>query len=80
MVLIPDADWPILYNYDEPQDCVARAVSTEKMSEVGRQIEQIMKKSVGGSGSGEDAISYKAEDLLEKARTNENTTISNSLP
>ena len=31
MVLIPDADWPILYNYDEPQDCVARAVSTEKM-------------------------------------------------
>ena len=68
MVLIPDADWPILYNYDEPQDCVARAVSTEKMSEVGRQIEQIMKKSVGGSGSGEDAISYKAEDLLEKAR------------
>ena len=68
MVLIPDADWPILYNYDEPQDCVARAVSTEKMSEVGRQIEQIMKKSVGSSGSGEDAISYKAEDLLEKAR------------
>ena len=68
MVLIPDADWPILYNYDEPQDCVARAVSTEKMSDVGRQVEQIMKKSVGGSGSGEDAISYKAEDLLEKAR------------
>ena len=68
MVLIPDADWPILYNYDEPQDCVVRAVSTEKMSDVGRQVEQIMKKSVGGSGSGEDAISYKAEDLLEKAR------------
>ena len=68
MVLIPDADWPILYNYDEPQDCVARAVSTEKMSDVGRQVEQIMKKSVGGRGSGEDAISYKAEDLLEKAR------------
>ena len=68
MVLIPDADWPILYNYDEPQDCVVRAVSTEKMSDVGRQVEQIMKKSVGGSSSGEDAISYKAEDLLEKAR------------
>ena len=68
MVLIPDTDWPILYNYDEPQDCVARAVSTEKMSDVGRQVEQIMNKSVGGSSSGEDAISYKAEDLLEKAR------------
>ena len=68
MVLIPDADWPILYNYDEPQDCVARAVSTEKMSEMGRQVEQIMKKSVGGSSSGDDAVTYKAEDLLEKAR------------
>ena len=68
IVLIPDADWPILYNYDEPQDCVARAVSTEKMSDVGRQVEQIMKKSVGGSGTGEDAVTYKAEDLLEKAR------------
>ena len=68
LVLIPDADWPILYNYDEPQDCVVRAVSTERMSEVGRKVEQIMKKSVGGSGSGEDAVTYKAEDLLEKAR------------
>ena len=56
-VLIPDADWPIIYNYDEPQDCVARAVTTEKMSEMGRSVEKIM-----------DAVTYKAEDLLEKAR------------
>ena len=68
-VMIPDADWPILYNYDEPQDCVARAVSTEKMSEMGKAIEKIMKKSVGsGAGDGEEAVTYKAEDLLEKAR------------
>ena len=53
-VLIPDADWPIIYNYDEPQDCVARAVTTEKMSEMGRSVE--------------NAVTYKAEDLLEKAR------------
>ena len=67
--MIPDADWPILYNYDEPQDCVARAVSTEKMSEMGKAIEKIMKKSVGsGAGDGEEAVTYKAEDLLEKAR------------
>ena len=67
MVLIPDACWPILYNYDEPQDCVARAVSTEKMSEMGKAVEKIMQRSVGGSG-GSDAVTYKAEDLLEKAR------------
>ena len=69
MVLIPDADWPIVYNYDEPQNCVARAVSTEKMSEMGKAVEKIMKKSVSGAaGEGEDVVTYKAEDLLEKAR------------
>ena len=69
MVLIPDADWPIVYNYDEPQNCVARAVSTEKMSEMGKAVEKIMKKSVSGTaGEGEEVITYKAEDLLEKAR------------
>ena len=67
-VLIPDADWPIIYNYDEPQDCVARAVTTEKMSEMGRSVEKIMKKSVAGSSGSDDAVTYKAEDLLEKAR------------
>jgi putative ABC transport system permease protein len=67
-VLIPDEDWPIVYNYDEPQNCVARAVSTEEMSDMGKSVEKIMKKSVGGSTSGENAITYKAEDLLEKAR------------
>ena len=69
MVLIPDADWPILYNYDEPQNCAARAVSTEKMSDMGKTVEKIMKKSVAGSAAnGDDVVTYKAEDLLEKAR------------
>jgi len=66
-VLIPDAVWPIVYNYDEPEECVARAVSTEKMSSMGKAVEKIMKKSVISS-SGDDAVTYKAEDLLEKAR------------
>lgn len=69
MVLIPDAVWPVIYNYDEPQNCVARAVSTEKMSDMGKAVEKIMRKSVAATGSeGEDVVTYKAEDLLEKAR------------
>ena len=66
-VLIPDAAWPIVYNYDEPEECIARAVSTEKMSSMGKSVEKIMRKSVVSS-SGDDAVTYKAEDLLEKAR------------
>ena len=67
MVLVPDAIWPVMFNYDEPQECVARAVSTEQMSTMGKAVEKIMKKSVMSSG-GEETVTYKAEDLLEKAR------------
>ena len=67
MVLVPDAVWPVMFNYDEPQECVARAVSTEQMSTMGKAVEKIMKKSVMSSG-GEETVTYKAEDLLEKAR------------
>lgn len=68
-VLIPSVDWPILFSYDEPESCVARAVSTEEMSSVGKEVEKIMQESVGGStADSDDAVTYKAEDLLEKAR------------
>ncbi len=71
-VMIPDADWPISYNYDEPQNCVVRAVRTEDMSNVGKAVQDIMNESVSASGTdgGDEssAISYKAEDLLEKAK------------
>ena len=66
-VLVPDTIWPVMYNYDEPQNCVARAVSTEQMSTMGKSVEKIMRRSVSSTG-GEDAVTYKAEDLLEKAR------------
>ncbi len=64
-VLIPETVWPIVYNFDEPKNCVVRAVRTEDMSTVGKDVENIMAKCVKGAS---EEISYKAEDLLEKAR------------
>ena len=64
-LLMPDTSWPIVYFYDEPQDCVVRAVNTESMSTVGRKVQDIMNRSVTDTGSN---LAYKAEDLLEKAR------------
>ena len=64
MALMPDASWPIVFLYDEPENCSVRAKRTEDMSSVGRDAENIMNQSVTGSGD----ISYRAEDLLEKAR------------
>jgi putative ABC transport system permease protein len=71
IILIPDVDWPIIYNYDEPLNCVARAKETSQMSNVGKEAESIMQESIASTGSSSDsdsAITYKAEDLLEKAK------------
>ncbi|MEE8835826.1 MAG: ABC transporter permease [Eubacteriales bacterium] len=73
MLIMPLPDWPIVYMYDEPQNCVVRAKETKKMSDVGKEVEKIMQQSVtqaGTSGSDDEsaAVTYKAEDLLEKAK------------
>ena len=75
ILLIPDVDWPIIYQYDEPENCVARAERTEDMSRVGRDVAQIMNQSVAGytgegiSGGAEEAadaeIDAEAEAPME---------------
>ena len=65
MVLMPDTAWPVVFYYDEPQTCVVRAVDTESMSSVGRKVQDIMNDSIAST---QTDITYKAEDLLEKAR------------
>ena len=64
-VLIPDAVWPVIYNFDEPKNCVARAESVDDMSNVGKEVENILAGCITGSNSD---LSYKATDLLEKAK------------
>ena len=64
-VMIPSAVWPISFIYDEPENCVVRAASTEQMSTAGREAAEIMNQSIGPNVQD---ISYKAEDLLERAR------------
>lgn len=72
LVLVPDAVWPVIYAYDEPQNCVVQARSIDDMSHLGREVVEIMQECIqtaSGSEESGDAIAYKAEDLLEKARS-----------
>ena len=65
-VLIPDVDWPIIFQFDEPENCVARARRTEDMSTVGRDVAQIMNQSVAGyteEGLGAGAAEAEAMDM-----------------
>ena len=64
-VLMPDVCWPIVFQFDEPQNVVLRAESTESMSTVGKEAAKIMNEAVLDK---EGDVKYKAEDLLKKAR------------
>lgn len=64
MVCVPNAVWPIIYQFDEPQNVVVRAVSTDDMTEAGQKTTDLLN---GYLTVSDDTIQYKAEDLLEQA-------------
>lgn len=47
LVLVPDACWPILYQFDEPQQVAVRAVSTDDMTQAGRKTAEILNTNAG---------------------------------
>ena len=64
-VFIPLEDWPMLYAFDEPQSVMLRAESTDAMTKIGQQAEDILsRKQVLRS---DDTFSYKSENLMEQA-------------
>lgn len=62
-VFLPDATWPVVYSYDEPQHLVVKATNTDVMGEVGRQSAELLNMYLGGSN-----LQYKATDVLEHAK------------
>ena len=64
-VYIPSASWCIIYQYDEPQNVLVKAVSTEDMSVAGKSTEDIVNRYVSADNSD---IKYKAADVLQTAR------------
>ena len=82
IVLIPDSTWPVVYNYDEPEEVSVMASETDLMSSVGKKVEDIMNQAVTGQtgsgmidseeemmdGAGSGNVSYKAADLLKTVK------------
>ena len=64
MVCVPDTVWPTLYQYDEPQNVVVRATSTDDMTKAGEDAAEVLNSYLSVS---DDSIKYKGEDLLEQA-------------
>ena len=63
-IIIPDQVWPVIYQYDEPQNLVVRAKSTDDMTTAGEKAADILNAMLTVS---DDTVKYKGEDLLEQA-------------
>ena len=78
-VFLPDATWPVVFQFDEPQSVAVRAESTDDMTRAGKAVADALTASqitgqTGGvtAAEGEEegvaGFSYRSEDLLEQAQ------------
>ena len=70
-VFIPDAAWPILYRFDEPQSVAVKAESTDAMTRAGKNVADYLTDhqiAPTVSANEETGFSYRSEDLLEQAQ------------
>lgn len=76
MVVIPDVDWGMIIQYDEPQNVKLLADSTDSMSSVGKAAEDILNKGLTtsndtGSSGETEVIKYRAKDNSQTAEDTE---------
>lgn len=64
-VMIPSKCWPIAFQFDEPENVVIRADSTDNMSQAGNDAASILNQ-----GLSEDSnFRYRADDVMERVRS-----------
>ena len=63
-IIVPDKVWPVIYQYDEPQNLVVRAKTTDDMTAAGEKAADILNATLSVT---DDTVKYKGEDLLEQA-------------
>lgn len=70
-MFIPSQSWPIVYRFDEPENCLAKAVDTDSMPSVGKKAADLMNAALqtGAGGESEMQIQYQSEDLLGQAKS-----------
>lgn len=64
-VYIPSTAWPIVFDYDEPQNLVIHTENTDLMAAVGQSAADLLNSSLSVM---DETISYKGQDLMEQAQ------------
>lgn len=68
-MFIPGNSWPIVYRYDEPENCLAKAIDTDSMPTVGKNVSDILNTTVQINEDSEMQVKYKSEDILSQAKS-----------
>lgn len=64
-VYVPTSQWPVLYEYDEPESVMLRVDNVKQMTKAGKEAADILNASMTSSDT---TIQYAAKDLLEQAK------------
>lgn len=72
-IMIPNKSWPIAFKFDEPENVIIKADSTDNMSAAGKSVEEILNSGISASeeSSGSTKIAYKADDVMERVKSAE---------
>ena len=65
VLYLPKAAWPIIYSYDEPENVIVKATSTDDMEKAGEDAAAILNATITKTDS---EIKYKANNVAEQAR------------
>ena len=72
-MFIPNQSWPIAYQYDEPENCLAKAVDTDSMPAVGKKVAELMnatiRTTIAGGENDSSQVKYDSQDLLKQAKS-----------
>ncbi len=60
---MPKSTWPIVFQYDEPENVVVKATSTEEMTKAGQRTASILNDTIITTDTTQE-VKYSAEDLL----------------
>lgn len=75
-LFIPSAVWPILYCFDEPENVIVKATSTDDMENAGAKTEDILNSAISSS---QTDVKYDAENLVTQAEQLDTLTSSTNI-
>lgn len=68
-VMIPSRCWPMVFKFDEPEDAIIRADSTDSMSTAGNAVAKILNRNISGSDTDSSfSFEYRADDVMERVK------------